>query len=234
MLRGICKAGGYMTKQVFDHVADQYDKWYENPLGRAVDYVERRALEELFNPQGNKVLEIGCGTGLYTVRMAAMDYNVTALDISSEMMKLAQTKVQFIDKEVKWILGDITEMLDSLERYDGIFSMTAFEFIPEPQKVLEALYQKLNPGGCLVVGMIADKSTWSVAYRQSASQDPKSVFNNAHFFTEKEIKSWKLGSVPEIRKALFFSPETVSYEEAMEQEDKAQGNPGFLVAGWRK
>ena len=222
-----------MTKQIFDDVAGQYDKWYENPLGRAVDYVERRALEELFKPQGDKVLEIGCGTGLYTVRMAAKDYKVTALDISSEMMKLAQTKVQSIGKEVEWILGDVTKMLDSLERYDGIFSMTAFEFIPEPQKVLEALFQKLNPGGCLVVGMIADNSTWSEVYRQSA-QDPESVFYDAHFFTEEEIRGWKLGSVPEIRKVLFFSPETISYEDAMQQEDKAQGNPGFLVAGWRK
>ncbi len=222
-----------MTKQIFDDVAGQYDKWYENPLGKAVDFVERRALEELFKPQGNKVLEIGCGTGLYTVRMAAKDYKVTALDISSEMIKLAQPKVQSIGKEVKWILGDITAMLDSLERYDGIFSMTAFEFIPEPQKVLEALYQKLNPGGCLVVGIIADNSTWSEAYRQSA-QDPESVFYNAHFFSKEEIRGWKFGSIPEIREVLFFSPETISYEEAMQQEEKAQGNPGFLVAGWRK
>ncbi len=223
-----------MTKPIFDNVADQYDKWYESPLGKAVDYVERRAFEELFKPRGNTILEIGCGTGLYTVRMAAKNYKVTALDISSEMMKLAQTKVQSIGKEVKWILGDITEKLDNLDTYDGIFSMTALEFIPEPQEVLESLYQKLNPGGCLVTGMIADNSAWSVTYRQFASQDPGSVFHNSHFFTEEEIRGWNLGDEPEIRKVLFFSPETVSYEEAMELEDKAKGNPGFLVACWRK
>ncbi|KUO65755.1 MAG: methyltransferase [Gracilibacter sp. BRH_c7a] len=223
-----------MTKQIFDDVAVQYDEWYENPIGRAVDYVERRALEELFRPQGNKILEIGCGTGLYTVRMAANNYNVTALDISSEMMKIAQAKVQSIGKEVKWILGDISKMLDSLETYDGIFSMTALEFIHQPQMVLQALYQKLNPGGCLVIGVIADNSTWSEVYRQAAQQDPESVFQSAHFFTEKEIRAWNIGNEPEIRKVLFFSPETMSYEEAMEQENKAQGNPGFLVANWRK
>lgn len=223
-----------MTKPTFDNVADQYDKWYETPLGRAVDEVERRALDDLFKPKGNRILEIGCGTGLYTVRMVAKGYNVTALDISSEMMKMAQAKVKSIGKEVEWILGDINDMLENLATYDGIFSMTALEFIPEPQKVLEALYQKLNPGGCLVIGMIADNSTWSATYRQAASQDPESVFHKAHFFTEQEIKGWNLGDTLEIRKALFFSPETTSYEEALQQEEKAQGNPGFLVAGWRK
>ena len=120
-----------MNKPIFDNVAEQYDSWYESPVGSAVDYVERRAADELFTPKGSRVLEIGCGTGLYTVRLAAKGYDVTALDISSEMMNIAQAKVKAIGKEVKWILDDITNILDSLERYDGIFSMTAFEFIPE-------------------------------------------------------------------------------------------------------
>ena len=116
----------------------------------------------------------------------------------------------------------------------GIFSMTAFEFIPETEQVLKKLYQKLNPGGCLVIGMIADNSTWSTVYRQSARENPDSVFSNAHFFAEEEIRGWNLGAQPEILKVLYFSPETVSYEKAMEVENNAQGNPGFLVARWGK
>jgi len=166
--------------------------------------------------------------------MAEEGYNVTAVDISEEMMKIAHAKVKSIGKDVNFILGDINKLLDSLGSFNGIFSMTAFEFIDQRESTLKKLYQKLNPGGCMVIGVIADNSSWSSLYRELAESDPDSVFHQAHFFTEDEIRSWDIGTEPEIRHALFFPPVTDSFENALEQEEIAQGNPGFLVACWRK
>lgn len=223
-----------MTKPIFDDTAQKYDSWYDTPTGRAVDHVEHQVFASLFKPNGKKILEIGCGTGLYTLRMAEQGFDITALDISPEMMKIAREKIQKSGKEARFILGDIKELLDDLESYHGIFSMTAFEFIPEPETILKKLYKKLHPDGCLVIGVIADNSSWSTLYRESAKADPGSVFSHAHFFTEEEIRSWDIGPDPEILKSLYFSPDVASYEKAIEQEEQAQEKPGFLVACWRK
>lgn len=223
-----------MSKAIFDDIAPVYDKWYETPAGKAVDFVERRAVEELFKPRGKKILEIGCGTGLYTVWLAAEGYDLTAVDVSSKMMAFAQEKIKKMGKQVKWVQADITEILDDLESYDGILSMTAFEFIDEPEKVLQRLFNLLTPGGCLVIGVIGDNSLWSKRHRKSAEKNSESVFHKARFYTEEDILSWDLGVKPEIRKVLYFSPDIETFAEALEQEKKAVGNPGFLVARWTK
>ncbi len=223
-----------MEKALFDDIAHSYDKWYETPIGRAVDLVERKAIEEFFVPSGRKVLEIGCGTGLYTVWLAEQGCQVTAVDVSREMMDQARKKVEERGNKVNWIHGDITEYLDDLGSFDGILSMTAFEFIPEPENVLRKLYEKLNPGGCLVIGVIGDDNAWSKKYREAASLNPQSVFNQARFFRAEEIEAWRIGTKPEIRGVLYFPPDAESFEDAIEMEQKVITNPGFIVVRWKK
>lgn len=223
-----------MSNALFDDLAPYYDQWYETPVEKAVDYVERKAVKDLFRPQGKAVLEVGCGTGLYTLWLASEGYNVTGLDISPEMVKYARAKIQKAGKKVTWILDDIHTVLNDLPAYDGILSVTAFEFIPEPENTLRSLYQKVKPGGCLVIGVIAGNNPWSELYRKSAEENPESVFKNARFFSEQEIRNWKIGAEPQIRRALFFPPDIQDFEKALELEEMAQGNPGFIAARWQK
>lgn len=135
-----------MGEAIFDRVALHYDSWYETELGAVSDQVERQLALSMFQAPGPKVLEIGCGTGQYTTWLVQEGYTVTAVDISGEMMALAQKKIETLktktskDYYVNWWQADITEILDQLETYDGIFSMTAFEFVPEPEKVLQKLF----------------------------------------------------------------------------------------------
>jgi ubiquinone/menaquinone biosynthesis C-methylase UbiE len=223
-----------MTKALFDDLADSYDQWYQTSGGRVVDFFERKAIEALFVPEGKTVLEIGCGTGLYTIWLAAQGFELTAVDISAPMMERAKEKVAALGRKVNWIRGDIVKLLRDLGPYDGILSMTAFEFVPYPELVLRELYRRLNPGGCLVIGVIGDHSSWSEKYRRSAAQNPASVFNRAKFFTEEEIKSWDIGADPWIEGVLYFSPDTESMAAALKSEKNKVGNPGFLVARWKK
>ncbi|MBP1760021.1 MAG: methylase involved in ubiquinone/menaquinone biosynthesis, partial [Firmicutes bacterium] len=135
-----------MNEALFDHVAAHYDSWYDTELGSVSDQVERHLAQFMFKAPGPQVLEIGCGTGQYTSWLVQEGYEVTAVDISGEMMALAQKKIAALEentskaKPVHWWHADITEILDQLETYDGIFSMTAFEFVPEPEKALQKLF----------------------------------------------------------------------------------------------
>jgi len=224
-----------MEEALFDHVAAHYDSWYETKIGSVSDQVERHLAQSMFKAPGPQVLEIGCGTGQYTSWLVQEGYEVTAVDISAEMMALAQKKLAenaAKAKPVHWRLADITEILDQLETYAGIFSMTAFEFVPEPEKVLQKLFSHLKPGGCLLIGLIAGRSAWSEYYEEAALNNPTSVFARAALYSKEEISSWQIGVSVEIGECLFFPPNVQTTSEALAMEEKREGNPGFVVAKW--
>jgi ubiquinone/menaquinone biosynthesis C-methylase UbiE len=54
----------------FDDQAAVYERWFATPLGRLVDAVEKRAVFSLTpEVQGRQILEIGCGTGNFSLAL---------------------------------------------------------------------------------------------------------------------------------------------------------------------
>ena len=223
-----------MTMELFDPIAEDYDQWYETEIGRAADQAEREPAVRLFQPPGPKVLEIGCGTGQYTTQLAEQGYQITAVDISEKMMARAQRKIAGLGYSVKWLKADITQIMDQLEQYQGIFSLSAFEFIPHPEETLRGLFEHLEPQGCLVIGVIAGESPWGEFYAAKAQKNPESVFARARLYTEAEIRQWRVGGKLELEGALYFPPEVASLERALTMEREKTARPGFIVAKWLK
>lgn len=215
-------------------MAADYDSWYETELGLTVDMAERKLAERMFKPTGVRVLEVGCGTGQYTTWLASQGYEITAVDISLEMMAQAQAKMLAIGLKAEWLHADIMKILPKLGTFHGIFSVTAFEFIPNPEQVLQGLFKHLEPRGCLMIGMIAGGSPWGDFYTASAKENPGSVFSHAKFYTEEQINNWEIGGKLEMGKGLYFPPNVVSAAKALEMEAQKDGNPGFLTAKWVK
>ena len=223
-----------MSIELFDPIAEGYDKWYGTEIGQVADQVERELAFQFFHPSGPKILEIGCGTGQYTTELVKQGYQITAVDISEKMMAKAREKITDLGYQIKWHNADITQIMDQLEQYHGIISMSAFEFIPNPEEILASLFEHLEPKGCLVIGVIAGESSWSEFYRKKANMKPESVFAHAHLYTESEIRQWKVGGRLELGKALYFPPEVSSVEEALTIEKQKYTNPNFIVAKWVK
>lgn len=219
---------------LFDLAAATYDTWYETEIGKTADQVERAEAIGLFLPPGPKVLEVGCGTGQYTLWLAAGGYTVTAVDASGKMLDRAREKIAAGGRQVEWMQGDIAQIMPQLDHYHGIMAMSVFEFLPDPERLLQSLFTHLLPGGCLVIGVIAGNSAWSEFYENTARNNPGSVFDRANFYTEREIRSWRVGGRLEVGKALYFPPSAANAREALLQEGQKSGNPGYLLAKWVK
>ncbi len=95
------------------------------------------------------VLDVACGTGVlipdYLARNVA---SVTAVDISSEMVKMAKQKFQ--QQNVHIICGDI-ETIELPQKYDNIVVYNAFPHFAEPQVLIKRLVTLLKPDGMLTV-----------------------------------------------------------------------------------
>ncbi len=221
-----------MSPALFDPAAAGYDAWYETELGKVVDEVEEGLVRATFVPPGPRVLEIGCGTGLYTARLVQRGYRVSAVDASREMLSRARARLASLGLSAECIEADVGEAEPRLGRFDGILSVTAFEFIREPGPLLRRLLGHLEPGGCLVVAVIAGGSAWSARYAEIALERPASVFAHARFWTPEEILRWDVGVPCELGTALYFPPAVASRAAALEAERRREGAPGFVAGRW--
>lgn len=100
----------------------------------------------------SKIIEIGCGTGVYT-RMLAERYpqaEITAVDISRDMIVEARKNVDL--PKVKFEIID-AEQLRSSEKYDLITSNASFQWFGDLEKAFSSFSKNLSEQGLLCFSM---------------------------------------------------------------------------------
>jgi len=115
--------------------------------------VRDMALFALGNVNGKKILDIGCGSGIYLDILARMGAQVSGQDISAEYVKDAIMNLRENKFEADIKAGDAVKLLFNDNYFDAVFSADFFEHITAEQKnkVLAEAYRVLRPGGALVI-----------------------------------------------------------------------------------
>ena len=82
-----------MTEEATSPLYDLWSKFYDYTFGALVRNRQTRALQQLRPIPGDKVLDIGVGTGM-TLKHYRKDITVVGMDLSAGMLAKAQHKVQ--------------------------------------------------------------------------------------------------------------------------------------------
>ena len=108
-----------------------------------------RMLASLIPPNCRRVLELGCGTGRLTQRIAQCAADVTAVDFSPEMLRVARARCA-ARRNVTFVEGDILGLSAGLGPFDCVISVNLLHHLPveEAAHTMKAL---VAPGGLLVV-----------------------------------------------------------------------------------
>lgn len=142
----------YFTAQNgFNELADTYDaRLAGNPLHLLESTEVLSALPNLF---GLHVADIGCGTGRYALQMSRMGAaSVVGIDLSLEMLAVAQRKGQRADLPILWQAGDIQGRLPVIEEtLDVAVCAVVLSFLEQGETALREVARTLKPGGTLVV-----------------------------------------------------------------------------------
>jgi ubiquinone/menaquinone biosynthesis C-methylase UbiE len=109
-------------------------------------------------PNCEIALEIGCGTGAFARRLAENCKHVVALDLSSEMIRVARSRsTRFGNLEFQ--MADATTWNFPKSHFDFICSIATLHHLNQ-RELLPRLRESLKPGGILAVLDLVESSSW--------------------------------------------------------------------------
>ena len=117
--------------------------------------------------QGSRVLDVACGTGVQMPDYLSRGAEVTGIDISPEMIKLAEQK--YAGTGVRFICGDV-EAADVGQDFDAIVVYNAFPHFPDPERLIFRLSGLLAEGGILTVAHGMSREKIDAHHHSSASK----------------------------------------------------------------
>ena len=142
--------------QYYEDRAPEYeDVWFRRgrydlgPAGNARWFEETARLEaavDTFDASGN-VLELACGTGVFTKRLASRAAHLTALDASAAVLEMNRARVD--DPSISYVHADLFAWEPVDTQYDVIFSSFLISHIPPVRfpGFWKRLDRWLAPGG---------------------------------------------------------------------------------------
>ncbi|MBI4846964.1 MAG: class I SAM-dependent methyltransferase [Nitrospirae bacterium] len=163
--------------EAFDHLAEDYDKWFDAPEGKILFDAEIEAVKLLMKDISKPFIEIGVGTGRFA-KALGIEFGI---DPSQEVLKIAEKR----GIKVKMATGEKLPFED--ESFGGVFILFTLCFVENPQKVISEAKRVLKKAGGLIVGIINRESQWGKFY-QRKKNDGHPIYKHAMFYSVSEVK----------------------------------------------
>jgi trans-aconitate methyltransferase len=136
------------------------NNWQAQYYDQTVNYVTRlgESILDLLMPQQDEmILDLGCGTGHLTDKIAQRGANVVGVDLSINMITEARRLYPNIDFRI-----ENAENLQFGETFDAVFSNAALHWMKNPTAVSDSVYGALKPGGRYVAELGGEKNVFSI------------------------------------------------------------------------
>ncbi|WP_219835571.1 trans-aconitate 2-methyltransferase [Paenibacillus sp. R14(2021)] len=122
--------------------------WQTELYDKKMDYVSefgKDVVEVLSPKKGERIFDLGCGTGDLAYQISIAGATVTGMDLSSQMIDTAKKKYP----EINFYVGD-AESFKLDQQVDAVFSNAALHWMKEPKLVIKCVWDALKTGGRFV------------------------------------------------------------------------------------
>lgn len=183
--------------QSYSEFATVYDELMtEIPYDRYVELIELVTN----GISGKKILDIGCGTGLLSVKLAKMGGDVTGVDLSPDMLRIASERAASLNIPMTFV-NQSMQQLEGLTNFDAaIIAIDSLNYVVNHQEVIQTLqnvYDALKVGGVLLFDVHStfktdvifmespftfDNERISYIWETEEGDEPHSVYSELAFF----------------------------------------------------
>ncbi|MFI8575211.1 class I SAM-dependent DNA methyltransferase [Rossellomorea aquimaris] len=208
---------------VYDYLMQDvpYDGWLE--------FVNKQA--KAYSIQGESVLDIACGTGELSLRLVRDGYDVTGVDLSQDMLMVAQEKALEMNVKLNLFQQDMSK-LDSLGEYDLITifcdSLNYLEDEKDVENTFKSVYAHLKRDGLFLFDV------------HSIYKMTQIFINQTFTLTDEHVSYiWDCfpGEVPnsvEHELTFFVKDEETNQYERVEELHKQRTYPILTLKEWLK
>jgi ubiquinone/menaquinone biosynthesis C-methylase UbiE len=199
-LEGVA-ALGYIAFMMWD--AEKYEKWFASSMGQSALYCERHLLNHMvagWPRRGAKLLEVGCGTGLFLESLWQNGFDVTGVDLVPGMVKAAQSR---LGRNAEISVGNGECLPFSQDEFDYVVLWTVLEFCDDPGAVLREAARVAEHG--VLVGFL---NRWSFYYL-SHGNEPHKTLGRGHWFSWPQMKRMitvNTGREPQSARSVLLGP----------------------------
>jgi 2-polyprenyl-3-methyl-5-hydroxy-6-metoxy-1,4-benzoquinol methylase len=145
-----------------------------------IDWMNRNIVSRLPLRAGDRVMDLGCGTGLYSTALAARGASVLCVDPSDEMLAQIPRSEALIPlrSSAEEVVSNKVKLPS--EYLNAILIKEAIHHVEDPAHILEGLARRLAPGGRILVVMLPTKIeyplfTFALELFQRLQPDPLDI-----------------------------------------------------------
>ena len=193
------------VKNLFDDYAERFDDSLIKQLGYKLPFLMKELILKLDPARKTfeKVIDLGCGTGLTGKELRDISNNLTGIDISSNMV----AKTRELDVYDRLIVGDIVDILSSSkEKYDLFIALDVFIYIGELTKIFKTVRQCCNKNALFIFSIETQEEdgysllksaryAHSDDYILNIASDGFKVIDSQEVSLRKEKESWIDGKI---------------------------------------
>jgi ubiquinone/menaquinone biosynthesis C-methylase UbiE len=145
---------GDILKKMQNKLSEPIRNKLENLLENVGDMsLKRRArlIIENINPKdGEKILDLGCGTGYYLFLLSNLSLKLQLTGLDNDKRALEEAKAS-LSKSISYILSDSHKLPFKNNTFDKIIASEVLEHLRDDQKAIQEVYRILKPGGVFVI-----------------------------------------------------------------------------------
>jgi len=140
------------VREHYDAIAEVYDSHYDCVRGRNYHtHLSGYVLDAL--PKGGRLLDIGCGTGLFARQYLEYGGSATGIDLSARMTGRARLRCTECDFSV----GTADRLPFRDASFDAVSSLLVFTYLKHPEGMLSEAFRVLRPGGSIAICTLGKK-----------------------------------------------------------------------------
>lgn len=111
----------------------------------------RRIIEGINPKDGEKIIDLGCGTGYYLFLLSNLRINLDLTGFDNDIGAMEEAKAMLSFRKIKFVLGDLHRMPFKDNSFDKAVMSEVLEHVENDRQVLKEAFRILKKGGVLII-----------------------------------------------------------------------------------